>query len=276
VIPGLGTVLNVVTVLVGATVGTLLGHRIPDRAREVVTDALGLVTLLVGALTAVAVRDPAFVALVGPSGPVLVLLGGLALGGLVGALLRLEERLDALGAALHRRLVPTGHPTLDPTGHPTLDPTVDPTGDPGHDAAAAAGRRRFIDGFVTASLVFCVGPLTILGSISDGLGLGIEQLALKSVLDGFAAMAFAATFGWGVAASAITVAVVQGSLTLLGVLVGDALGPGVIAAMSAAGGLLLVGLGLRLLRVRAVPVADLLPALLVTPVLALVVAELRP
>ncbi len=244
---GLGTLINVLAVLAGAGLGASAGHRLPDRARDVVMDALGLVTLLIGALTALSIRDPAFAALVGDSGTVLVTLGGLVVGGILGATLRLEQRLDQIGSRLHRRFVPAG---------------------------ASESKRRFVDGFVTASLVFCVGPLTILGSVSDGLGLGIDQLVLKSVLDGFAALAFAATFGWGVAASALTVLVVQGTITLLAVATGDALAPGVVAAMSAAGGLLLVGLALRLLRVRDVAVADLLPALLVTPLLTVAVGEL--
>jgi uncharacterized membrane protein YqgA involved in biofilm formation len=120
---------------------------------------------------------------------------------------------------------------------------------------------------VTASLLFCVGPLTILGSLSDGLGNGIEQLALKSVLDGFAALALAAALGWGVTASAATVLVVQGSLTILGALVGDVISAAAVAAMTATGGVLLLGVGLRLLGVARLPVADLLPALVVAPVI---------
>jgi uncharacterized membrane protein YqgA involved in biofilm formation len=128
---------------------------------------------------------------------------------------------------------------------------------------------------VTASLVFCVGPLTILGSLSDGLGLGADQLVLKAVLDGFASIAFAASLGVGVMASAVTVAVVQGLLTLVGYLVGDFLPAAHLAAITATGGLLLLGVGLRLLRIRQVPVGNLLPALVVAPLLVALVAALR-
>ena len=102
-------------------------------------------------------------------------------------------------------------------------------------------RERFVEGFVTASLVFCVGPLTILGALSDGLGLGASQLILKATLDGFAAIAFAASLGLGVMASAVTVAVVQGALTLVGFLIGDFLPAAHLAAITATGGLLAVG-----------------------------------
>ena len=131
-------------------------------------------------------------------------------------------------------------------------------------------RERFIEGFVTSSLVFCVGPLTILGSLSDGLGHGADQLYLKAALDGFAAIAFAASFGWGVAASAIAVLAVQGSLTVVGVVLGDVLPDAHVAALAATGGLMLVGVAIGLLRLRPasqVPVGDLLPGLVVAPLL---------
>jgi hypothetical protein len=243
---GAGTALNVVTVLLGSALGVALGHRLPERTRSVVTDGLGLVTLLVAALSAAAVLDPVLATAVGEGAPVLVVLGSLLLGGVAGSLLRVEDRLEGLGAALQARLAQDG-------------------GD----------RSRFVEGFVTASLVFCVGPLTVLGSLSDGLGRGIDQLALKSTLDGVAAVAFAASLGWGVAASALVVLVVQGSLTAVGALVGGVVPEAAVSATTAVGGLLLVGVGLRLLAVRAVPVGDLLPALLVAPLLTQVVAALR-
>ena len=128
---------------------------------------------------------------------------------------------------------------------------------------------------MVSSLVFCTGPLTILGSLNDGLGLGADQLILKATLDGFAAIAFAASFGWGVAASALTVLVIQGGLTGVGLLLGDVLPDAHIAVVTAVGGLLLVGVALRLLRIREIPVADLLPALLVAPLLLTAVAAFR-
>lgn len=245
---GIGTVVNVATVLVGSGIGVLLGHRLPARTRDVVTDALGLVTLLVAALSAFAVTDPALSVAVGGAAPVLVVLGSLLIGGIAGSLLRVEERLEGLGGWLQRRL---------------------------SRAEDSSARRRFIEGFVAASMLFCVGPLTILGSLSDGLGNGADQLLLKATLDGFAALAFAASFGWGVAASALVVGVVQGSLTLLGAAVGTVLPEPHLLALTATGGLLLAGVGLRLLQIRQVPVGDLLPALLVAPLLTEFVATMR-
>lgn len=251
--PGLGTLVNVLTVVVGALLGMAAGHRLPERTRSVVTDCLGLVTLLVAGLSCVSVTDPALVAAVGSGVPVLIVLGSLVIGSIVGSLLRIEERLEGLAGHLQARLTRGRREAAD----------------------ADAARERFIEGWLTASLLFCVGPLTILGSLSDGLGRGIDQLTLKAVLDGFAALAFASTFGVGVLMSAVSVAVVQGLLTLLGVLLGSVLPDAPIAALTATGGLMLAGIGLRLLRLRDVPVGNMLPAVLVAPVLTAVVAAFR-
>lgn len=247
-IPGIGTLVNVTTVLLGASLGVLAGHRLPERTRDVVTDALGLVTLLIAATSAVAVGAPVLTSYVGSSAPMLIVLGAVVIGGVVGSLLRLEARVEGLGGWLQSHL----------------------SGDRG-----SVERHRFIEGFVVSSLVFCTGPLTILGALNDGLGLGPDQLFLKSALDGFAAIAFAASFGWGVAASALTVLVVQGGLTLLGLMLGDVLPDAHVAALTATGGLLLVGVALRLLRIREIPVADLLPALVVAPLLTQLAAWLH-
>ena len=252
--PGFGTVVNVATVLVGSGLGLLLGHRLPLRTRDTVTDALGLVTLLIGALSALEVSSEAFSSAVGRSAPVLIVLGSLVLGGMVGSLLDIEARLEAFGGWLRQRLA-RGHATDSPLG--------------------AGSRARFIEGFVTASLVFCFGPLTILGSLSDGLGRVSEQLVLKATLDGFAAVAFAASLGAGVMASVVAVALIQGLLTLAGVLIGGSLPEAHLAAITATGGLMLLGVGLRLLHLKLVPVGNLLPALVVAPILVQLVAALR-
>ena len=245
---GAGTALNVATVLVGSGLGIALRGRLPERTRTTVTDALGLVTLVIGGLNVAAgLDDLDYRRAVSSGGTLLVVLGALVVGGIVGSLLRVEDRLEQVGGALQRRL----------------------------GRGAGDGRARFIEGFVSASLLFCIGPLAILGSLSDGLGRGIDQLALKSTLDGFAAVAFAASLGWGVAASALSVLVVQGSLTLLGMLLGSVLPAALVAAVTATGGVLLLGVGLRLLAIKPVPVGDLLPALLTAPLLTALVDLLR-
>ena len=242
--PGLGTLINIVAILVGSSAGVLFGARLPERTHRTVTDALGLVVLVIGGLNVVAIEDPDFKAAVGNSAPLLIVLGALLVGGVIGSLVGIESRVEVLGGWLQRRLA----------------------GDTGDEA-----RARFIEGFVAASLLFCIGPLAILGSLSDGLGHGIDQLVLKSVLDGFAAMGFAAALGWGVSASAIPVGVWQGSWTIAAVVAGSLLPPELVAAITATGGVLLLGIGFRLLQVRQIAVADMLPALLVAPLLTLAV-----
>jgi uncharacterized membrane protein YqgA involved in biofilm formation len=241
---GLGTVINVIAILVGSSLGVLIGHRLPERTRLTVTDGLGLVVLVIGGINLLALADPDYREAVGSGGTLLIVLGSILIGGIIGSLLRIEHRLEGVGAWLQRRLTRDGEP-----------------------------RARFIEGFVSASLVFCIGPLAILGSLSDGLGQGIEQLALKSALDGFASLAFAASLGWGVAASAISVGVFQGVVTVIGFFAGSVLPAALIASITATGGVLLLGVGLRLLNLRSVPVGDMLPALIIAPILTAIVGS---
>jgi uncharacterized membrane protein YqgA involved in biofilm formation len=234
---GLGTLINVTAVLLGSGIGVALGARLPARTVDALTDGIGLVVLVVAALSAAVVQDPALHRAVG-TGAILVVLAAVVIGGTIGSLAQLEVRLERLGTRLRDRLVRSGR-----------------------------GQARFVEGFVTATLIFVIGPLAILGSISDGLGHGIDQLALKAMLDGVAAVAFAAAFGWGVAASAVAIVAYQGTWTVIGALLGNLLPTAELAALTATGGVLLIGTGLRLLRVRQVPVGDLLPALFVAPLL---------
>ncbi len=186
---GVGTLLNVATVLAGASIGVLVGDRLPRRTRDVVTDGVGLVVLMVAVLDGASVLDPALRRAVGTSAPVLIVLGSILLGGIAGSLLRIEDRLNGVGALLQRRLTRAGRAQVSDVvedggvAEGVVEGVI--TQDAGRPASAMSERERFIQGFVTASLVYCVGPLTILGSLQDGLGDGFSQLALKSVLDGF-------------------------------------------------------------------------------------------
>lgn len=245
---GAGTVINVLAVVAGALLGMLIGGRLPAHTREVVTDCLGLVTLLMAGLSVMDVTSPDLASAVGSGAPVLIVLGSLIIGSVVGSLLGVERWLGSLAGRVQALV--------------------------GAKRDDADSRERFIEGWLTASLLFCVGPLTILGSLDDGLGRGIDKLALKSVLDFFAALAFASTFGVGVLLSAVTVAVVQGSLTVLGVGLGSLLPEAHIAALTATGGLILVGIALRLLQIRQIPVGDMLPALIIAPLLTQLVIAL--
>jgi len=210
------------------------------KTRTLLTDVLGLATLLGAASALIPMWSHRYVRSLPQGWPLLVVLGSLLIGGLIGSSLRLEERLDHLGENLRKRF-------------------------------KASKESSFVEGFVTSSLLFAIGPLAILGSISDGMSNGIDQLLLKSSLDFFAAMAFASSLGWGVAVAALPVALYQGFWTIIGLGLGEILDGYQVDAMTIVGGLLLVGIGLRLLNVKNVAVGNLLPALAVAPLLALLV-----
>jgi uncharacterized membrane protein YqgA involved in biofilm formation len=243
---GLGTIINVAAIVVGSLIGLALGNRLPERTRAVVTDSLGMLVFVIAAFNIMALTDQAWVDSVGGAATLLIVLGSLIAGGIIGSLLRIESRLESVGGWIQSKFSRGG---------------------------STAGRARFIEGFVDASLIFCIGPLAILGALSDGLGLGIEQLALKSALDGFASIAFAATMGWGVMASAIAVGIYQGAITVISMFAGSFLTEALVASITATGGVLLIGVGLRILRIKSVAVGDMLPALIIAPLLTLIVAR---
>ena len=236
-----GTILNVVAVLLGTTAGLLVGSRMPERLQRTLTDGLGLFTLAIGfALSLRLLMDRT-----APAGTDLAILGALLAGATIGELLRLSDRLDALGNWFQGKLAHGDKPS------------------------------RISEAFVTASIVFCVGPLTILGSIQNGLTGDFQLLAVKSLLDGVASIAFAAALGAGVYLSALTVLLIQGAIALAAFLLRTGLDQASIDAASAAGGLILLGVGLRLLDIKQVRVVNLLPALLLAPILVALAARIR-
>ena len=232
--PGIGTLINVIAIIGGAGLGIFVGHRLSVKTRTLLTDVLGLATLLGAASALIPMWSSRYVESLPTGWPLLVVLGSLIFGGLIGSALGLEDRLDHLGENLRKKF-------------------------------KASQESPFVEGFVTASLLFAIGPLAILGSISDGMSNGIDQLLLKSTLDFFAAMAFAASLGWGVAAAAIPVGIYQGAWTLIGLGLGNILSGYQIDAMTITGGLMLVCIGLRLLKIKDIAVGNLLPALFIAP-----------
>jgi uncharacterized membrane protein YqgA involved in biofilm formation len=233
---GFGTSVNIATIIVGSSLGVFVGARMSVRTRTLITEALGLITIL-GSVSALApMWGERFISALPKGWPMLAILGSLLIGGLIGSALNLESRLDSLGESLRKKF-------------------------------RASEESTFVEGFVSASLLFAIGPLAILGSISDGMSTGVDQLLLKSSLDFFAAMAFAASLGWGVAASAIPVGIYQGLWTLIGLGLGNILSGYQIDSMTITGGLMLICIGLRLLRIKDIAVGNLLPALFVAPIL---------
>ncbi|CAN2200340.1 COG1811 Uncharacterized membrane protein, possible Na+ channel or pump [Candidatus Nanopelagicaceae bacterium] len=241
---GAGTLVNVIAILAGSSLGIAAGARLTKKSQSLITDVLGLITALGAASALSPLWSPIFESSLPQGSTLLVILGSMLLGGLLGSALSLETRLDTFGENLRKRF-------------------------------RASQESPFVEGFVSASLLFVVGPLAILGSVSDGMSQGIDQLILKSSLDFFAAMAFASTLGWGVAASAIPVAIYQGAWTILGLAIGSVLSQYQIDAMTICGGLMLVGIALRLLDIKKIAVANLLPALVIAPLLATLLHQFR-
>ena len=238
----MGTLINVLAIVIGSAIGVLLGNRLPEKMSRTLTDAMGLIVLVIGALNLADLGDEAFANATGVFPTILVVLAALLLGGVTGSLLKIEERLEQFGVWLQAKTKGKGD------------------------------KDQFIQGFVNAALLFTIGPMAILGALQDGLGQGFDILALKSTLDGFTSVAFSATMGWGVAFSAIPVGLWQGLLTILSASVGEVLSQAAVASITATGGILLLGTGLRVLKIRMVSVADLLPALVFAPVITLVLA----
>lgn len=237
-----GTLLNIVTVLIGSALGLLIGNRISDKMQSSVMTGLGFVSLVVGIGNAQ------------NTGNIIIPLLALVFGVILGELIGIDAALERFAGWLQAKTAGIGG------GHGDADER----------------RRRFITGFITASLLFCVGPLTVVGSIQDGMGLagGFQQLAIKSVLDGFAAMALASSLGIGVSFTAITVLIIQGGLALGGRFIGDFMTPAMINEMTAVGGLMIIGLSLILLDLKRPRVANFLPGLLLAPLMVAVAGAL--
>jgi uncharacterized membrane protein YqgA involved in biofilm formation len=226
-----GTLVNVGAILVGTLVGELIGGRLSQGLQTRILHGLGLVVLVIGIDNALAWRDT----------NALFVLGGVLLGGLAGEALHIEDRLAAVGDRAQAALSNGGE------HHSTIS-----------------------EGFFTASLVFCVGALAVVGSIQDGLTGNPNTLYTKALLDGFASIALAASLGWGVGLSAITVLLYQGALTLGAGLFDTILtdGSDALLSLTSAGGILIIGLALKLLDIQDVKVGNFLPALIFAPAIA--------
>lgn len=232
----IGTILNVTAVLVGGSLGLLAGAKLPERLHQTVINGLGLFTAAIG------------IQMFMKTGNAIIVLVSLLVGGVLGEWWRIEDGLRNLGAFLEKRFTSTS----------------------GLDQGS-----RFIRGFLTTSLVFCVGPMAILGSIQDGLTGDYSLLAIKSVLDGFASLAFASSLGVGVLFSALALLVYQGGLTLLAAQVQTISTPAMMNEMTATGGVLLLGLAVSsLLELKPIRVGNFLPALAIAPLIVAVLAAL--
>lgn len=229
----LGTIINAAAIGTGSLVGTLLKKGLPERISRTVLQGISLAVVLIGVQMALQTKNP------------LVVVGSLALGGLAGAGLRLEDRLEALGKRVESRFS---------------------AGEKG------AGEKGFARAFVTSSLVFCVGAMAIMGALEDGLTGNHRTLIAKALIDGIASVVFASTMGIGVLFSAVPVFLYQGGITLAARAVNPYLSPVVVAEITSTGGLLIVAIGLNLLGAARIRVADLLPAVFAAAVISFFVS----
>ena len=222
---GLGTLINTAPVLVGGSVGLIIGDRIPERIRTIVVQVIGLVTLGLGLGDVLKTHNMVFP------------LVGMVLGGIVGELLAIERRLEGLGEVIRRRFARNQEP------------------------------GKFVNGFITATLLFCIGPLTILGAMQDATGETPQLYIIKGTLDGFMNVIFGAIYGVGAVFSALSVFVVQGSLTLGGSALDNLLNDRMRIELFSAGGFAVMAIGLNLLDIKKIRLGSLLPGLVITPLL---------
>jgi len=228
-----GTFLNIATVIIGGVIGLIFGARIPDKLKETVIAGMGLFTAAMGIQMFLKTENP------------LIVLGSLLIGTLLGEWWRIEDGLQNLGKILEQRFSKAGDD----------------------------GSNKFVRGFLTASLLFCVGPMTILGSIQDGLTGDYNLLAVKSVLDGFASLAFTSTLGVGVMFSTLVIFVFQGGISLLAVELNAIVTPSMLNELTATGGVILIGLALSsLLEIKKIRVGNMLPALAIAPLIVWVLS----
>ena len=209
----------------GGMLGLIIGDKIPDRIRVIIVQVIGLTTLVIG------LRD------VIDTANIVFPLVGMVLGGIVGELLRIEDRLVGIGEFLRRKF------------------------------AKNSSESTFVNGFVTATLLFCVGPLTILGAIEDASGRTPQLYIIKGTLDGFMTVIFTALYGVGAVFSAVSVFVVQGSLTVFGTSLDALLTDRMRLELFSAGGLAVIAIGINLLEIKKIRLGSLLPGLVITPVL---------
>ena len=224
-----GTLLNIAAVLIGGLIGLLFGARISERFKSTVIAGMGLFTFAMGIQMFLKTENS------------LIVLGALITGALLGEWWRIEDGLQHLGAQLEKRFARDESPE---------------------------GSARFVRGFLTASLLFCVGPMAILGSIQDGLSGDYKLLAVKSVLDAFASLAFASTLGIGVLFSSLVILVYQGGISLLAGALSSIVTDAMMAEMTATGGVILMGLAISsLLDIKPIRVGNFLPALVIAPLI---------
>lgn len=247
--PGIGVIVNVVAVLAGTVVGLVFGKLISERFRGIAFAAIGLAVMVIGIAMALGGLSALGETHLGDYAA-LVLVGALVVGSLAGEALRIEYWLERFGVWLQDKAYKM--PMLAPG-------RADQPGEKGH---------TLVEGFVTASLLYCTGAMTVLGSLQDGLG-DPSLLYLKALLDGIASIALATTLGVGVGLSVIPILLLQGGIALGASAVESLITPAVVSSIEAVGGALILAIGLDLTQIKRLPVGNMLPAVFIAAALAL-------
>src|SRR5665648_480234 len=223
-----GTMVNVIAIFLGCSVGFILKNKFPEKIGKIVMQALGLTSLLIGLQMALKTNN------------ILLVIFSLVIGGIIGEVMGIEEGLERFGKRVQLKL------------------------------KSNTTSERFVEGFVTASLLYCVGSMAIMGALKEGISGNPDILYTKSLLDGLTSIAFTAAMGIGVLFSVIPVFLYQGGITMLARLIKDFLSPEVINEMTAVGGILILGIGFELLKIKKIKIGNLLPAILIAALLAAV------
>ncbi|HYD35156.1 MAG TPA: DUF554 domain-containing protein [Vitreimonas sp.] len=225
----IGTFINIVAVVIGGVVGLLLNKNFPQKIQQIVFQGIGLCTLLIGMQMALQVKDP------------LILIFSILIGGILGEITRLEDRIENLSNMLKKRV--------------------------------GSQDEGFTQGLVTAFLIFCIGSMTIVGALNEGISGDRSLLLTKSVLDGFTSIALASTYGIGVLFSVIPMLIFQGGLTVFASQFSDLFSQSLLLQLTATGGILILGIGINLLEIKKIKVVNLLPSLLVAVLLTVLLLK---
>jgi len=251
-----GTIVNAVAVACGCAVGGLVAHRIGQRYQRIILDTLGLITITLGidaTVLGMAGAVDKYMPILESGAPDrtygarlgLVMVGSLIVGGLIGTAMRLHERLEGFGDRLRERF-------------------------------GGTDGGRFTEGFLTASVIFCVGPLTLLGCLQNATARDPSYLYIKSLLDGFCSIALTATLGVGVAFSILTIIIFQGGMVILFWAAAQNLPDLSIRMTNIVGGVMLLATAMLLLEIKRIPAANMLPGLAVAPILIWIVERMSP
>jgi uncharacterized protein len=254
--PMIGTIINTIAIIIGGAIGMVFGSKLPERMRSTITAGLGLFTALIGIQMFLDTEQA------------LIVLGSLLLGGILGEWWRIEDRLKNLGIWLEENILPI----INKERH--LSDLSDKSGSNLSPDEKQNKSILFVKGFMTASLVYGIGPMAILGSIQDGLVGDYNLLVIKSVLDFFASIAFASSLGIGVLFSSLVILIYQGTITLLAAQVQSIISEPMMTEMTATGGVLLLGIAISsLLEIKTIRVGNFLPSLIIAPMIVLLMTS---